>query len=354
MKIKIHSSELNRMMKVVSQCIDQRYAQYSNVEIVYADNLLTIYGTNGSFHAAVSTPMLGGDGESFCVDGTMFAKVCALCNVEVEISTDSKVCTIKGAGRTRLPIINAEVQKQDRVSGNASVMAAEDFVRCYNGVAYAVSADQSRIQLTGVLCEFGEYGVKMVALDGFQMSVETAKCSGEVMKAIIPGAFMKLIVQGTVTGENITIRTDGKRIEASTDGMVISCGMLVGDFPDYNRIIPHDFKTGCLVNVEELKNALKCGSIIASKQNLVKLDIGEKSIKVMSNSEEADFDADVPCNTQGDGLKIAFNQKYLMNTINAIDTEEAVLQFISSVSPIIVQGKEETGLRLLLPVRVAG
>lgn len=354
MKIKVHSSELNRMMKTISQCIDSRFSNYSNIEIVHENNLLTIYGTNGTFYAAVSTPMLGGDGESFCVDGSMFARVCSMCGGEVEISTDSKVCTIKGAGRTRMPIIDGHVNRQERIDGAASVMAAEDFVKCYNGVAFAVSTDQSRIQLTGVLCEFGEYGVKMVALDGFQMSVETAKCEGAVMKVIIPGAFMKLVMQATIIGEDVTIRTNGNRIEASTDSMVLSCGVLAGEYPDYQRILPKDFKTECLVHMEELRNALKCGGIVASKQNLVKLEVSEDCVKVMSNSEEADYDADVPCETQGDGLKIAFNQKYLMNTVNAIGTEEAILRFNSSMNPCVIQGKDEPGLRLLLPVRVQG
>ncbi len=75
-----------------------------------------------------------------------------------------------------------------------------------------------------------------------------------------------------------------------------------------------------------------------------------------SNSEEksADYEADVPCQTQGDGLKIAFNQKYMMNTLNAIDAEEAVLRFNSSVTPCVAHGKDEVGVRLLLPVRVQG
>ena len=354
MKVKVHSSELNRIMKILTQCINQQFSSYSNIEVTHADNMLTFRGTNGTFQATMSTPLLGGDNETFCVDGTMFAKVCSMCSGEVEISTDSRVCTIKGAGRTRIPIVQADIPTQTRVEGTASAMAAEDLIRCYNSVAYSISADQSRIQLTGVLCEFDTDSMKMVTLDGFQMSAESAKCSGESMKVIVPGTFMKLIAQGAVIGEDVTIVTNGPRIEAYTDSMIISCGALAGEYPDYKRILPTEFKTECLVNVDEMKNALKCGSIINTKQNLVKLEVGSESIKVMSNGEEADYDADVSCVTNGDGLKIAFNQRYLMNTMNVISTEQAVLKFNSSVSPCIVQGKDEDGVHLLLPVRVQG
>ena len=154
MKIKIHSSELNRMMKTIVQCIDTKdISKLSNIEIIYDNNLLTIRGTDGHFAAVMSTPVLGGNGESFCVDGTMFAKVCAMCSGEIDISTDGKSCTIKGAGRTKLPIVDVKIPAYNRVSGKTSEIPAENIARCYNGVSYAVSADQTRIQLTGILTE---------------------------------------------------------------------------------------------------------------------------------------------------------------------------------------------------------
>lgn len=354
MKVKVHSSELNRAMKIITQCINKQFSAFSNIEIRHADNLLTFRGTNGTFQATVSTPLLGGDGESFCVDGTMFAKVCSMCSGEVEISADDKVCTVKGAGRTRLPIVQADIPEQKEVEGKASEFAAEDFMKTFGSVSYSISADQSRIQLTGVLCEFGEYGMKMVTLDGFQMSIESAKCDGEVMKIIAPGSFMKLVSQAVSAGEKVTIRSNGIRMEASTDYVKLSCGVLAGDYPDYQRILPKEFKTECLVKVDELKNALKCGSIVNSKQSLVKLDIAKESMRVLSNSEEADYDADVGCETNGDDLCIAFNQQYLMNAINAINTEEAVLKFNTSISPCIIHGKDQNGIHLILPVRTQG
>ena len=354
MKVKVHSSELNRIMKILTQCIDQRFSSFSNIEVKHADNLLTFRGTNGTFQATVSTPLLGGDSESFCVDGTMFAKVCSLCNGEVEIITDGKVCTVKGAGRTRLPIVESDIPEHKRVEGSFSAIKADDFIRCYNAISYAISTDQSRLQLTGVFCQFGVYGVKMVTLDGFQMCIESAECDGNAMKVIIPGAFMKLIVQGVAAGEDVTIRVGFNRIEAATDSMVLTCGALAGEYPDYQRILPTEFKTECLVKVDELKNALWCGSIVNTKQNLVKLEIGAESIRIINNGEKADFDADIACETHGEGLKIAFNQNYLMNAINVISTEEAVLQFNTSVSPCVIHGKDENGVHLLLPVRTQG
>ena len=86
----------------------------------------------------------------------------------------------------------------------------------------------------------------------------------------------------------------------------------------------------------------------------MKLNVTENAITIMSNSEQADFDAEVNCCTTGGDLTIAFNHKYLMETINSIIPNEITLKFNSTISPCILQGKDSKGLRLILPVRTAG
>lgn len=354
MNIKIHSSELNRMMKTITQCIDQKSQNNGNVEIIYDNNLLTIRGTNGSISAVMSTPVLGGDGESFCVDGSMFARVCAMCNGEITLTTDGKVCTVKGAGRTRIPIVKAKIPAFERVEGKKCTVKAEKFSKGYSSVSHSIASDVSRIQLTGVLIESSADGIVMVTLDGFRMSVEPVECDADKIKIIVPGAFMKLISSSTVAGETITITTDGKHVQASTEGMMLSCVLLSGDFPDYAKLLPTEFKTESLVYADAMLNALKSGSVVNTSNNLVKLNVAENNITVMSNSEQADFDAEVSCVTNGDGLKIAFNHRYLMETINSIVENSITMKFNSSITPCIIQGKDSNGVRLILPVRTAG
>ena len=356
MNIKIHSSELNRMMKTVAQCVDDRQDRFANVEISYDDNKLTIRGTNGVVSAELSTPLLGGDGERFCVDGTMFAKVCGMCNGDVLITTTDKDCIIKGNGRTRLPIVNADVPEYKPVDADSPAVSvsAEDFSNAFGSVAHAIATDQSRLQLTGVLTEVDNTGLRMTTIDGFRMAIEEIDCDGDLMKITIPGSFMKLIQSSTTAGETICISTDGRRIEAWTEGMRIVCGLLTGEFPDANKILPTAFKTECIVNTDQIRNALKSSNVLNSKNNLVKILIDGNTMKVMSNSEQADYEADIDCDVHGDGLKIAFNAKYMTETIGSLNADEVIMKFNTPSAPCVVQAKDSDGIRLILPVRVAG
>lgn len=351
MNIKVHSSDINRMMKTIVQCTDQKdITNRANVQITFDNNKLFFTASNGQFSAVMFTPVLGGDGETFCVDASMFAKVCAMQNGEIVLSTDEKFCTIKGVGRTRLPIVDANIPGIDGIDGEKITVNAADFSHCYDSVSYAIATDQSRIQLTGVLTETDGNNMRMVALDGFQLSVEEVPCKGDASKIVIPGGFMKLISQSVSGGEELTLITDGKIVIAETEGITLRCGLLVGDFVDYNRILPKEFTTLCKVNVTAFRDALKAGNVVNNKQNLVKLVVGMENVTIKNNSEQADYEASVPCATQGNELKIAFNQKYLTNMIGAVIDEEAEIGFNSSTAPAVIRAKN--GCRLTLPVRV--
>ena len=88
--------------------------------------------------------------------------------------------------------------------------------------------------------------------------------------------------------------------------------------------------------------------------NLVKLNISNNNISIMSNSENADFQGDVSATVDGDGLTIAFNLRYLIMAINHMDTDECILNFTSPVAPTIVTPRVENNsdMHLILPVRV--
>ena len=232
MRVKIHSSELNRMLKTVMPCVDTRGLAVGNIELACEGNMFLVRGGGFSMRAMAGTPVMGVDDECFCVDGTVFQKVCALCGGEVEISSDGKVCTVKGNGRTRIPIVEANAVDIAPIEGNTVSVKGEDLIRAYRSVGYAISQDESRPVLTGILAESDGMTLKFVALDGFQMSMEEVNCEGSAMKVVIPGAFLKLAAGSVTAGETVEFTTDGHTIQAETDSIRLKGGLLIGEYVD--------------------------------------------------------------------------------------------------------------------------
>lgn len=354
MDIKMNGSELNWMLKVITRFIDSKVPATAGVQVTHENNKLTMRGRSSMFQAEVSVPLIGGDSENFCVNGEMFSKLTSANSGDVSIRTDAKNCVLKGIGRARIPILESTVPELEMVEGECVKVAADKFVECYQNVSYAIAVESNMPVLTGVLVESDGSRMKMVALDGFQMSIDEVPCEGSSVKIIIPGMFMDAVTKCLPKDGDVSILTDGRRVCITTDGMAMKCGLMNGDYIDYTKLFPKEFSTESRVRVDDMRNALKAGSLINSKQNLVKLRIEEDSIVVTKNSEEADYEADVDCSTHGNGLQIAFNNRYLMNAMNAIGTEYAVMKFNLAVSPMVMTDENGDGLRLCLPVRVMG
>lgn len=355
MNIKIPASELNRMMKALSQCIDPKDQNRSNIEIIHDNNTLTARGTNGSFSAVMSTPLLGGDGESFCVDGSLFARVCSMCSGDIVITTEGRTCIVKGAGRTRLPIVSAKIPANVPVTGKVITVNASQFAYSYNAVEFAIATDQTRLVLTGIHMNCEKGSITMTTLDGFKMAADTQTCECDDVVMVVPGAFAKLIKNNTVSGETIKITTDGKRIQAETDGMLLSASLLANEYPDFKRILPTDFKTEILIDTEPLRDALKNSSAICDEAKLiVTLKASGDKLTVSSKSSKAEYEAGIDCEQNGPDITIAFNQKYLVSTINSITDDKVVIKFNTQSSPCVIETRENSGYRLILPVRIAG
>lgn len=351
MRIRVNGSELNSAMRIIKKCINPKVPKLANVEITHTDTALTLRGTNGTFSASVSIPLLGGNGESFCVDGDTFARVCAINSREIELSTEGGSCVIKGSGRTRLPMLAESVPEISDVTGKQVIVSAASFASCCEQIKHAIATDQTRIVLTGALVEADGYTMRMTALDGFRLASESMQCSGDNIKIIVPGAFLAMVASAIDMDDRLTLTTDGGSLTVDTGFAKMKSVLLTGEYPDVQRIMPTAFKTECLVKKSDVLEALKSGGIILFGEKLIKISVSQNVMTVTSNSEMADYEAEIGCDTTGDPVVIAFNSDYLEKALSSMTTEEVVLHMNSATSPMVITGRDGDGKRLVLPVR---
>ena len=105
-----------------------------------------------------------------------------------------------------------------------------------------------------------------------------------------------------------------------------------------------------------MKDVLDSATVASGSSNLVKLVVGDDKIVVTSNSKEtdADFHGEVSAMTEGEGLSISFNLKYLIQAFNHVLSEKCVMHMVTPVSPCIISDKTDGTVpdkHLILPVR---
>ena len=352
MDIRVYGSELSAAMRIIKKCINPKDPKLGSVEISHNGQGITLRGTNGNFAASVSIPLMCEEFESFCVDGSMFASVVANKAGEIEISSDGQACTIRGGGRTRIPVLKGHVPEIEPVNGDHVRVDAGSFARMCEQVKHAIAADQSRVVLTGALVETDGAKMTMTALDGFRLAREAAPCSGATVKMLIPGGFLNIAAASVTEVDTLDLFTDGKTVVVRAPGVKLKCGLLSGDYVDVAKVLPETFRSEYLVRRKEVLDAIRDAMAVMGGEKLVRLGFNGHTMKVTGNSEQADYEAEIGCERQGDdGLSIAFNSEYLSDALSTIETDEVVMRFNGPMSPVVVARKEGEGIRLVLPVR---
>lgn len=355
MKITVHSSELNRMMKAVNGCLTSRLNKNANIEVTMAGGKMTVHGMDDrGVSVLVSTGIGTLEEERFLVDGKSFKSVTDRMSGDVEIQTDEKGCTLRNIGRTRLTVLDAAFPAHDEVDGTEIVMDAAKLRDTFSRVAYACSQEETRQVLTGVLVECRvPCSVRMVALDGYQMALEDTEGQvGGDVTMIVPVSTLRLVCDSVPDGK-ITIRTDGKRLTCKADNISVTGTLLSGQFVDYKRILPASFATEAMLDTAEFRTALKNAATVSGDNHLIRLEITGDGVRIASNSATSSFDAELPWEVQGGSVTIAFNERFLLNALGVIGTEQAEMKLVGPVNAAVMTEHGGTdGVHLMLPVRV--
>jgi DNA polymerase-3 subunit beta len=127
--------------------------------------------------------------------------------------------------------------------------------------------------------------------------------------------------------------------------------VLEGNFPDVDKIIPIDFKTKVQVNREDLVKAVKAVSIFARENaNIVRFKIQEDKILVFTmGSQTGEAEVEIEAECEGDAMEVAFNYKYVLDYLQAVDEENVDLA-LSGATTAAVWGGQDL-LHLIMPIR---
>ena len=278
-------------------------------------------------------------------------------------ASQNMIATIKCAGsRTTIAGKPADLfPSLPEISGESRVELPQPLLRdMIQQTSFAVSSDESRKILTGCLLEIAEGEVRMAALDGFRLAVRMAPISPALqqMRAVIPSKLLQELSKIVGGGEEdmVTMTFANSQLMAEIGGTTVYATLLEGEFIKYRQIIPTAWKTAVrILDRGQLALCVERASLMAkeSKTNLVTLTISDSLMTITSNSEMGDVYEEIQVETEGEGLKIAFNVKYVTDVIRAIEDDEFIMHFNSSISPCVIVPAEGTGYTyMVLPVRL--
>lgn len=224
-------------------------------------------------------------------------------------------------------------------------------------VCRVVSKDESRMILTGVLIAVEDNVLKLVATDSYRLAVTEKALNSQVedFSTVLPGSFVSDLAGLARSGGDISIAVADNQVIVAYEGTVFVNRRIEGKYPNYKQLIPTAYETRCTVKRSDFTGAVKRASLLGSSGSQVKFSVNNASqtIQLNTTQEVGSTQEIIKAQVEGSDVEIGFNSFYMMEGLNAMNSNEVNLELQGSLKPGIIRGAADEGyLYLIMPVRI--
>ena len=194
-------------------------------------------------------------------------------------------------------------------------------------VQYGMAQQDIRYYLNGLLVVVEGQQLTVVATDGHRLAYASTEIAQSVDRAevIIPRkAVIELVKLLTDAEEPVEIQLLPNQVRFSFSGIEVISKVVDGKFPDYNRVIPTNYKKHFKVSRLVLLQALQRASILSNEKfRGVRWVLTPDVLKIVcTNAEQEEAEEELEVSYNGDPLDIGFNITYLLDVLNNLTDEE--------------------------------
>ncbi len=275
-------------------------------------------------------------------------------NNGIEITSDNGKYKVMGENADNFP------KEPLADEANSFKMPSSALVSAINKCIFATSSDELRPAMTGMFFELTKKGITTVATDAHRLVrfTRTDVSTPEAATFVVPKKPLNLLKNVLPnTDAEITLSYNSNHLFVEQDGVELVCRLIDARFPDYKVVIPNDNPYKLTLNKNDFQNALRRINVFSNKStNQVALAITGSELQLSAQDVDFSFEGNERMNCQYDGedLQIAFNAKFLIEMLSAVDTTEIVIELSTPTKAGIIkpteQQENEELLMLVMPL----
>ena len=228
--------------------------------------------------------------------------------------------------------------------------------------AFAVSTEESRPILNGVLWELRDGEMRMVATNGHRlarMGVPAGASSAPSADFIVPPAALQQVQRLFKAEDELAVAREGNHLGFRSETHEVFSRLIEGQYPNYEQVIPRDNDRMAVVVKKALESAVRRMAVVASDQthrirmnflpdrlqlNVLTPDLGE-------GHDEMEISYD------GEEMEIGFNANYLLEVLRYLPTDDVKVSFKAPERAVILEPVPEGDqvmdyLCLVMPLRL--
>lgn len=260
-------------------------------------------------------------------------------------STSSKT-DIKSIPATDFPYIPKVTSEPFLINGSLFALGIKT-------AAFTASQSSIKPELGSVyIYQKKEHTLTFVATDSFRLMEKTVTQKNLILSEsiLIPykNALELARVVEDVQGE-VTLFINENQCAIVSGDIYITSRLISGTFPDYEQIIPKEYKTNITLLTNDLTHALKKTSIFLNKFMQLSLTVSEGTFTLSAQSGESGATTEsLQAHTDGEDITLNFNQRYLNEVISHIHDDSILLKCAGIGRPMVIENVHDKSLRYLV------
>src|SRR6476661_3506911 len=313
-------------------------------------------GVRGSFEAEVEK-----QGATTLPARRLFNIVRELPSSEISFDVDSKNAASIRSGQSFFKILGLPEEEFPPLpkfdDSKVVTIRQKDLRDSLRKTSYAISTDETRYVLNGVLFSFKDNKLTLVATDGRRLAMVDIDLEfprsheGDI---IVPTKAVTELHRLLTDEGDLRVSVGSGQIAFDLEKALLVSKLIEGNYPNYKQVIPGEAKERVKLEREMFLNSLRRVSLLASdKSHSVKLNFSKNNLDITANTPEVgEAKESLAVPYKGRELSIAFNPEFLMAPLRALTEDEVFLDLIDEMSPGVVK-IQTPFLYVIMPMRIS-
>lgn len=241
-------------------------------------------------------------------------------------------------------------------------MAQHDLKEALRKTSYAISLDESRYVLNGVLFSFKEGCLTLVATDGRRLALTDAEL-GEIKYPsdhecdfIIPTKTINELHRLLDDEKEVRLHVGENRVCFDFGTSVLATKLVDGKYPNYRQVIPSETNERVVLEREIFFQSVRRVALLSNnKSGSISLNFSENNLDITSKTPEiGEAKESLTIPYKGKNLSISFNPDFLMDPLKNLNDDTIILELIDEMSPGVFKlNSAQRFLYVLMPIRVS-
>lgn len=371
MKFQCDSQSLQKSVSIVEKAVSPRSPMQvmENIFFELKDGRLTLRGNDMEIGIQNSIPVTSsqGDGRVLIKAKTISSIVSKLSSDQVDVTVDEGNKFIIKAEQIDFDILGTPSDEYPVFpaieTGNRLSLSVQDLRTLIRYTIFAVSFDETKQFLNGVLIKNEGSNLVFVSTDGYRLSIRKHALTTPVSDFSVIVPFKALSELNKILGsENpeteVSVNISPNQVAFSMGDFKLVTRVIQGQFPDYNQVIPKESVNRFTISRRAFIEASDRSSIIASNSNnVVRYQFADGQLNIAANAPKmGEFKETVPLDRQaGSGsLKVAFNVRLLLDAIKNMESDDVVFSINNELSPCVIRPvNDEWYTYIIMPIRTS-